>query len=131
MEETIYLSRKKIRRMRLLSRNDLSDTFKSLLTIGLLAVAFFVGAGLITYLAVRGRTVAVPNVVGKSKEAAREEFDEAGLRMDVKSEAYNDKTPAGDVTDQSPSAGTIVKTGQIVRVSISRGASPTGQNAQK
>jgi serine/threonine-protein kinase len=96
-----------------------------------LAAAFITGAGLITILSVRGRTVAVPNVIGKSKEAARAEFDDAGLRMDVKSEAYNNRTPAGAVTDQSPSPGTIVKTGQIVRVSISRGAAPAGQNAQK
>jgi eukaryotic-like serine/threonine-protein kinase len=115
----------------LLSQSGSSNIFKSLLTIALLALVFVFGAGVITYLAVRGRTVAVPNVVGKSKEAAREEFDDAGLRMDVKSEAYNDKAPAGAVTDQSPSAGTIVKTGQIVRVGISRGAAPAGQNAQK
>jgi beta-lactam-binding protein with PASTA domain len=51
--------------------------------------------------------------------------------MDKKSEAHNDRMPAGAVTDQSPSAGTIVKTGQIVRVSISLGAAPAGQNAQK
>jgi beta-lactam-binding protein with PASTA domain len=121
----------KIRRSRLLSRNGSSNIFKSLLTIALLAGAFFVGALTITILAVRGRTVAVPNVVGKSKEAARAEFDEAGLRMGVKSEAYNERMPAGAVTDQSPSAGTIVKTGQLVRVSISRGAAPAGQNAQK
>lgn len=115
----------------MLSQSSSSNIFKSLLTFALLAVAFFIGAGAITYFSVRGRTVAVPNVVGKSREAALEVFDEAGLRMGVKSEAYNDKTPAGDVTDQSPSAGAIVKTGQIVRVSISRGAAPAGQNAQK
>jgi beta-lactam-binding protein with PASTA domain len=51
--------------------------------------------------------------------------------MDVKSEAYNDKTPASVITDQSPSAGTIVKTGEIVRAGISRGAAYAGQNAQK
>ena len=94
----------------------------------LLVGVFFAGAGIITYLAVRGRTVEVPNVVGKSKEAARRELDEAGLRMDVKN---NDKAPAGLVIDQSPSAGTIVKTGQIVRVSLSPGAAPVGQNSQK
>jgi eukaryotic-like serine/threonine-protein kinase len=115
----------------LLSRSSSRNIIISLLTIALLALVFLFGAGAITYLAVRGRTVAVPNVVGKSKEAAREVFDDAGLRMNVKSEAYNEKTPAGAVTDQSPSAGTIVKTGQIVRVSISRGAAPAGQNAQK
>jgi hypothetical protein len=131
MEKPICMSRIKIRRTRLLSRIGSSNILKSLLTVALLVGVFFFGAGLITYLAVRGRTVAVPSVVGKSKEAAREEFDDAGLRMDVISETYNDKTPAGVVTDQSPSAGTIVKTGQIVRVSISRGAAPAGQNAQK
>ena len=115
----------------MLSQSNLSNIFKSLLTVLLLFGVFIFGAGAITYLAVRGRTVAVPNVVGKSKEAAREEFDEAGLRMDVKSVPYNDRTPAGAVIDQSPSAGTIVKTGQIVRVGISRGAAPAGQNAQK
>ena len=117
--------------MRLLSRRGLSNIFKSLLVAALLVGVFFAGAGTITYLAVRGRTVEVPNVVGKSKEAARQELDEAGLRMDVKSEALNDKAPAGAVSDQSPSAGTIVKTGQIVRVSVSIGATPVGQNPQK
>jgi eukaryotic-like serine/threonine-protein kinase len=131
MDKTICMSRIKIRRTRLLSQSGSSNIFKSLLTVALLVGVFFFGAGVITYLAVRGRTVAVPNVVGKSREAAREEFDGAGLRMDVRSETYNEKTPAGVVTDQSPSAGTIVKTGQIVRVSISRGAAPAGQNAQK
>lgn len=115
----------------MLSQNGSRNILKSLLTVVLLAGAFSLGAGTIIYFAVRGRTVAVPNVVGKSKETARTEFDEAGLRMNLKSDAPNDKIPAGSVTDQTPSAGTIVKTGQIVRVSISLGATPAGQNAQK
>ena len=115
----------------MLSRDGLSNIFKSLLVAALLVGVFFLGAGIITYLAVRGRTVEVPNVLGKSKEAARQELDEAGLRMDVKSEAHNEKVPAGAVSDQSPSAGAVVKTGQIVRVSLSLGANPVGQNPQK
>ena len=115
----------------MLSQNGLSNILKSLLVAALLVGVFLLGAGTITYLAVRGRTVEVPNIVGKQKETARRELDEAGLRMDVKSEAQNDKAPAGAVTDQSPSAGTIVKTGQIVRVSVSLGAAPVGQNPQK
>jgi beta-lactam-binding protein with PASTA domain len=117
--------------LRLLSQGGLSNIFKSLLLAVLLVAVYLAGAGIITYLAVRGRTVEVPNVVGKSKEVARQELDEAGLRMDVKSEAHNDKAPAGAVSDQSPSAGTIVKTGQIVRVNVSIGATPVGQNPQK
>lgn len=110
----------------MLSRHGSSNIFRRLLMAALLAGVFFLSAGTITYLAVRGRTVEVPNVVGKSEEAAREELDDAGLRMDVKSQAYNDRLPAKTVSDQSPSAGTTVKTGQIVRVSLSLGApSPT------
>jgi len=115
----------------LLSRLGSSNIFKSLLTAALLAGVFLISAGTITYLAVRGRTVEVPNVVGKSKEAARQELDDAGLRMDVKSEAQNDKAPANAVIDQSPPAGTIVKTGQIVRVSVNRAPAPPAQNSQK
>ena len=92
---------------------------------------YLAGAGIITYLAVRGRTVEVPNVIGKSREAARQELDESGLRMNVKNEAPNDKTPKDAVIDQSPSAGKIVKTGQIVRVTLSLGAAAVGQNPQK
>ena len=109
----------------MLSRHGSSNIFKRLLMAALLVGVFFLSAGTITYLAVRGRTVEVPNVVGKSEEAGREELDDAGLRMDVK-KAYSDKAPAGAISDQSPSAGTIVKTGQIVRVSVSLGAPPSG-----
>lgn len=108
----------------MLSRHGSSNIFKRLLMAALLVSVFFISAGTITYLAVRGRTVEVPDVVGKSEGAAADELDKAGLRMQVKSRAYNDKAPAGAISDQSPSAGTTVKTGQIVRVSVSLGAPP-------
>lgn len=76
------------------------------------------------YLALRGRTVEVPNVVGKSEEAAAEELEDYGLRMQIKSRTQNDKVPPNVVSDQEPAAGTIVKTGQLVRVGLSLGAPP-------
>ena len=115
----------------MLSRHGSSNIFERLLMAALLAGVFCVSAGTIAYLAVRGRTIKVPNVVGKTEAAAREQLDDAGLRMDVKSQAYSDKTPANAISDQSPSAGMTVKTGQIVRVSVSLGAAPATQNAQK
>ncbi len=96
----------------------------------LLAGVFFVSAGIVTYLAVRGRTVEVPNVIGKYEDEAAEELDGAGLRMQVKSHAHNDKWPVNTVSDQSPGPGTIVKTGQIVRVSLSLGALRSPATAQ-
>ncbi len=74
------------------------------------------------YLALRGRTVEVPNVVGKTEEAAAEELEDSGLRIQVKSRAHNEKVPLNVVSDQEPAAGTIVKTGQLVRVGLSLGA---------
>src|SRR5262249_8094561 len=118
-------------RLRLLSRPGFSNIFKSLLLAALLVGVYFLGAGIITYLALRRPPVEVPKEAGKSKEARREELTDAGPRRDVKREAQNDRGPAGAVSDQSPSAGTIVKTGQIVRVSVSLGAAPVGQNPQK
>lgn len=114
----------------MLSRQGSSIIIKRLLMAALLAGVFFLSATTVTYLAVRGRTVEVPNVIGKLEMAAAEELDNAGLRMQIK-RAHNDKWSIDIVSDQSPAAGTIVKTGQIVRVSVSLGAAPPAQNAQK
>ncbi len=115
----------------MLSRPGSSNIVKRLLTGALLAGVFFVSAGIVTYLAVRGRTVKVPNVVGKYEDEATKALDDAGLRMQVKGRAQNDKWPINTVSDQSPPAGTTVKTGQIVRVSLSSGAGSPAQSAQK
>jgi len=95
-----------------------------LLTVVLLLSVFAFSAGAIMYLALRGRTVEVPNVVGKSEEAAAEELEDYGLRMQIKSRTHNEKVPPNVVSDQEPAAGTVVKTGQLVRVGLSLGVPP-------
>ena len=102
-----------------------------LLTVVLLLSVFAFSAGAIMYLALRGRTVEVPNVVGKSEEAAAEELEDYGLRLQVKSRAHNDKVPLNVVSDQEPAAGTIVKTGQLVRVGLSLGAPPSNKTTSR
>jgi len=72
----------------------------------------------------RGRSIEVPDLVGKSEGAAQEALDDVGLRMKIKGRAYSDKVEANLVSDQSPAPGTVIKTGQLVRVSISMGAAP-------
>ena len=100
-----------------------------LLTVALLLGVFALSAGTIMYLALQGRTVEVPNVVGRSEEAAADELEGYGLRMQVKSRAHNDQVPANAVSDQEPAAGTVVKTGQLVRVGLSLGMTPTNSKA--
>jgi beta-lactam-binding protein with PASTA domain len=101
-----------------------------LLTVMLLLGVFTLSAGTIMYLAWRGRTVEVPNVVGKSEDEAAEELEGYGLRMQVKSRAHSDQAPRDVISDQSPPAGSVVKTGQLVRVSVSLGAPPGANKAE-
>jgi serine/threonine-protein kinase len=100
-----------------------SNVLKRLLTVIFLVGVFGLSSLVVMYFALRGRTVEVPNIVGKTEADAEIELRDAGLRIKVISRAYNNKVPANTVSDQSPAPGEIVKTGQQVRVSLSLGAS--------
>lgn len=88
----------------------------------LLVVVFSLSALTVVYWTLRGRTVEVPNVVSYEESAAQDRLEEDGLIMRVRSRTPHADIPAGQVCDQSPRAGTTVKSGQIVRVSLSLGA---------
>ena len=103
------------------SRLGVTEVIRRLLMVALLVVVFFLSAASVGYLSFRGHMVEVPKVVGKSESEATSELLGYGLRIKV-SKSYNDKVEALAVVDQSPAAGTVVKTGQIVRVVISLGA---------
>ncbi|MDX2041856.1 MAG: PASTA domain-containing protein [Acidobacteriota bacterium] len=108
------------------SRLGSSLVFSRLLRIALLAVIFFGCAFLVMYMTLRGRSVEVPDVTGKSESEAIDVLDDAGLRMKVTGRAASPRFEANLISDQSPGIGTIVKTGQIVRVNVSTGlATPT------
>lgn len=109
------------------SRLGLSIVLKRLLMVAILAGVFGVSAGAVMYLALRGRTVEVPNVLGKTETEAETELDGAGLKMKVKNREHNNRYPQNAVSDQSPPPGTTVKSGQLVRVSVSLGAAPAAQ----
>ena len=102
---------------------------RRLLTMGVLLVVFSLSATVVMYLALRGRSVEVPNVIGKTEAEAESVLQDSGLRIHVRSRARHDKIPENAVSDQSPAPGTTVKTGQLVRVSISLGALPAASKA--
>ncbi len=87
----------------------------------LLTVLFGLSAFVVIYVSLRGRTVRVPNVVNLKESAAQDELEGSGLIMQVSGRAPHLTIPAGAVTDQSPVAGSTVKTGQLVRVTLSLG----------
>ena len=108
------------------SRLGSSLVFNRLLRVALLALIFFGSAFLVMFLTLRGRSVEVPDVTGKTESEAMDTLDDAGLRMKVAGRAASPRFEANLVSDQSPGSGTTVKTGQIVRVNVSTGlATPT------
>lgn len=101
-----------------------SSLVNQLLRAALLALIFLCSAFAVMYFTLRGRSVEVPDLIGKTEQAAEEALDDAGLRMKIKSRVPSAKVDVNLVSDQSPAPGTIIKTGQLVRVSISTGAPP-------
>ena len=106
----------------------LGIVFKRLLRLGILAGVFGLSATFVMYFALRGRTVEVPDVVGKTEADAEEVLDDFGLRMQIRTRVHSDRYPERSVTDQVPAPGTAVKTGQLVRVTLSLG---TGSSASR
>ncbi|MFN9741046.1 MAG: PASTA domain-containing protein [Acidobacteriota bacterium] len=90
----------------------------------LLAALFGFSALVVFYLSLRGRTVKVPNIVSLKEAVAQDELEDNGLIMQVRGRAPHQQIPFGAVADQSPAAGTVVKTGQLVRVTLSTGMPP-------
>ena len=97
---------------------------RRLLTVLLLAAVFVFSTSLVLYYALRGRTVQVPNIVGKAEADATDALEDSGLRIAVRGRAHSEQIPANAVSEQIPAPGTVVKTGQQVRVTLSLGAPP-------
>ncbi|NOT61508.1 MAG: PASTA domain-containing protein [Acidobacteria bacterium] len=97
---------------------------RRLLTVLLLGAVFLLSSGLVLYFALRGRTVQVPNIVGKAEADATDELEDYGLRIAVRNRAHSEQYSANTVSEQVPAPGTVVKTGQQVRVTLSLGAPP-------
>ena len=70
-----------------------------------------------------GRSILVPNLVGKDLDQAAKTARDAGLdlRSEKGRERFDEKVPAHAVLLQSPSVGSFVKPGQTIRVVLSLG----------
>ena len=67
------------------------------------------------------KTVAVPNLSGKTLEEAEAALKDIGLKLDIDLELPSDTVEAGVVLSQNPDAGTGVKEGYTVKVNVSKG----------
>lgn len=72
-------------------------------------------------IAIHGREVDVPDLVGLAPAEAESVLLERGLRVDVESRFYSSNIPEGRILSQVPPAGTVVRRGGRVRVAESLG----------
>jgi len=95
-----------------------------LLALVLVAVAM-ISALTAMRLAIHGRQVRVPNIVGMTAAEARRAASSSGLLLDREGGFYSRDVPGGRVLSQIPAAGTLVRRGWRVRVAESLGPQRT------
>lgn len=90
---------------------------------GLFVLAFGISAWLSFERAVIGRSILVPNLIGKSDEEARKIARDAGFDFSVERgrDRFDARVPAHSVASQAPEVGSFVKPGQTLRVILSKG----------
>lgn len=98
----------------------------NLLAMALVVVLLMVGVkyGLDSYTK-HGEGIKVPKVEGLKYAVAMRMLDEQGLRVMISDSAYNKQLPADCILAQNPGAGTMVKEGHIIYVSVNTASSPS------
>ncbi len=94
------------------------------LLYGALLLAVFLGAVWFGFRrSIVGRSVAVPDLIGKTPDQALRAALDAGLQLEEQKNRarYDDKVPRGKVLLQQPEPGSLAKPSQSVRVVLSLG----------
>jgi len=100
-----------------------NDTlFKGILYPLLFLNVFFLCAFGASRVFLRGETLPVPDVVGKTYAQAREELGRKKISLQLRGQQFDDRWPKGAIIAQSPPAGSRIKVLRPVRVVLSRGS---------
>lgn len=92
-----------------------------ILMAAVLAVAGIVSALTAMRFAIRGREVAVPDLVGKTEAEAQKILADRQLFLKVSSKRFSATIPEGHIVDQIPAKDTRLKTSRNVKVLLSLG----------
>jgi eukaryotic-like serine/threonine-protein kinase len=87
----------------------------------ILLVVAMVSALTAMRLAIHGREVSVPDVVGKTPVEARRISEGNGFQFEVERQYYSPTMPEGKILSQLPPAGTLIRRGWRIRVAQSLG----------
>lgn len=95
--------------------------FRLVLQALILVVVALVSAVTAMRLAIHGREVAVPDLIGKSPQEARRLAELEGFQFDVERQYYSPTVPEGKILSQLPPPKTRVRRGWEIRVAKSLG----------
>lgn len=74
-----------------------------------------------------GEAIEVPNVKGMNIDKAKALFDDLGLELVVSDSGYFSRMPAGQILEQSPKSGLLVKSGHIIYLTVNTGKAESMQ----
>lgn len=74
-----------------------------------------------------GEAIEVPNVKGMNIDKAKAMFEELGLEVVVSDSGYIKRLPAGQILEQSPKSGLLVKSGHIIYLTVNSGVAESAQ----
>ena len=98
-----------------------SRFFRLILLALVLVLVALVSALTAMRIAIHGREIEVPKLIGMTALEAEAALSERGLRLEIESRFYGTDVPEGRVLSQSPTPGTVVRRGWRVRVAESLG----------
>src|SRR5438128_2653564 len=101
-------------------RERLEWLFRMVLLVFILASAAFLSAITAMRIAIHGREVSMPNLVGKNVADANSELRSRGLVLRVADRVYSEQT-INTVVRQTPSPGLLMKVSQQAHVVLSLG----------
>lgn len=101
-------------------KNKKRRTTRNRSIAALLAIAL---GGWLWYVTVGpGASVSAPSLLGLSIDEATQEATTAGLKIDIKSRAFDEQIPEDHVISSSPAGGAQVDSGSTIYIVVSKGA---------
>lgn len=91
-----------------------------LAAVAVLGLAFLSGMAGVVYMSLQGEQVSVPEVLGRTVAESEKDLAQLGLQIKKRADRFSPEAP-GTIVEQLPKAGETVKTGQTIRVVVSKG----------
>ena len=98
-----------------------SNKKKKILIGAGIAVAVIALAVLACVLFLGGKSITVPDISGLTEAQATQLLESCGLTLEVEKEVFSSTVEAGKVVSQNPKANATAKSGDVVKVTISKG----------